>query len=361
MNLAAEIQQHTQRIDDYVSKNRLAQHSFDVDGPKTEDLLAYPPEIASSRAAVLRATTELNELLQGPMITRDIASHVFRMIHLQLIYRHKIVDRVPLQGDITYEDLAALIGMEVSPMRRILRHAITWRLFQEKTAGRISHSAASILLLENQESLDWLGFAVESSFPGVLRTVDAIGRWPDADEAWQTGSMLAHGTKDSKDNFYDYLSKNPEQSRRFGSAMSLHTKADNLSLSHVVDSLDWSKSSLVVDVGGNNGEAAFAIAEAFPTIRKIIVQDVAQVVTTAATKPGLNVSFMEHNFFAPQPVKNADVYFLRNILHNWTDKDAVQILRALIPALKCGATVLIADEVLPPQGSTTPQVERTMR
>jgi len=59
---------------------------------------------------------------------------------------------------------------------------------------------------------------------------------------------------------------------------------------------------------------------------------------------------MAHDFLTEQPVKNADVYFFRWIFHNWSDKYSIQILRALIPALKPGARVVINDNVLPEPG-----------
>lgn len=38
------------------------------------------------------------------------------------------------------------------------------------------------------------------------------------------------------------------------------------------------------------------------------------------------VSFAEHDFFTEQPIKDAEVYFFRWILHDWGDEDAVRIL-----------------------------------
>jgi hypothetical protein len=36
-----------------------------------------------------------------------------------------------------------------------------------------------------------------------------------------------------------------------------------------------------------------------------------------------------HDFFKPQPVKNASVYFLRSIIHDWPDAEAKKILKNL--------------------------------
>ena len=61
---------------------------------------------------------------------------------------------------------------------------------------------------------------------------------------------------------------------------------------------------------------------------------------------GHRIKFMHHDFFTEQPVKMADVYFLRWILHDWSDKYALIILRSLIPALKDGARIILFERVL---------------
>lgn len=56
------------------------------------------------------------------------------------------------------------------------------------------------------------------------------------------------------------------------------------------------------------------------------------------------MTFSEHDFFTPQPLA-ADIYMLKLILHDWPDKESVQILKSLTPAMKRGARVLFIDYV----------------
>jgi chemotaxis methyl-accepting protein methylase len=117
-------------------------------------------------------------------------------------------------------------------------------------------------------------------------------------------------------------------------------------------------------MGGAQGYAAFAIASAFPQL-KLIVQELASMVTPeniAAIPESLKsrVSFQVHDFFTEQDVQ-ADVYFIRWCMHNWSDKYAIKILRALIPALKPGARVLINDGVLPEPGTAGIVEEKALR
>jgi hypothetical protein len=51
----------------------------------------------------------------------------------------------------------------------------------------------------------------------------------------------------------------------------------------------------------------------------------------------------------------------RWVLHNWPDVHVQRILRALIPALKPGAKIIIFDEIMPPAGTMSLSVERYQR
>lgn len=70
---------------------------------------------------------------------------------------------------------------------------------------------------------------------------------------------------------------------------------------------------------------------------------------------------MEHNFFEPQPVKDADVYLMRMILHDWPDEKAVAILKHLAEAKKDGGRIVIMDMVLPVPGTGSPTLEAALR
>ena len=54
-----------------------------------------------------------------------------------------------------------------------------------------------------------------------------------------------------------------------------------------------------------------------------------------------------HDFFTPQPVKDAAVFLLRVVLHDWPDDFARKILLRLREAATPETKLLIADFVLP--------------
>lgn len=70
---------------------------------------------------------------------------------------------------------------------------------------------------------------------------------------------------------------------------------------------------------------------------------------------------MNHDMFNEQPVKNADVYFWRAVLHNWPDSFVIKAMQSLIPALKPGAKIIIQDHGLADPGEGRPADENYER
>lgn len=95
-------------------------------------------------------------------------------------------------------------------------------------------------------------------------------------------------------------------------------------VSHVINNYDWASLGevQVVDVGGSRGNVAISLTKCFPGL-KVLVQDMNKVIQDAENDVPQEVkgrvSFMAHDIFSPQTVE-ADVYYLRWILHNWPDK-----------------------------------------
>jgi 6-hydroxytryprostatin B O-methyltransferase len=123
----------------------------------------------------------------------------------------------------------------------------------------------------------------------------------------------------------------------------------------------------IPQVGGSSGHGSIALAKAFPELL-FIVQDLATNIedgraSVAATHPELasRIDFQAHDFFEPQPVRDADVYFLRMIIHDWPDSEAAVILRNTVQAMKPGARLVIMDTTLPAPGSVPATLERLLR
>lgn len=139
------------------------------------------------------------------------------------------------------------------------------------------------------------------------------------------------------------------------------------SLNALSSYFDWSNlpmNSSVVDIGGSQGHVSLHLAQIYPSLR-FTVQDLPEVVEGAEEKiPKVfkeRVQIMKHDMFTEQPMKGADVYLLRYVLHDWSDKYCIDILRKIIPALKRGSKVVIQDHLLPEIGSVTLLQEMQIR
>jgi hypothetical protein len=165
---------------------------------------------------------------------------------------------------------------------------------------------------------------------------------------------------------FQFFEEHPDRMRRFKAAMSFLQTFPGLENSYVLTGFDWASlgKATVVDVGGSHGLVSIDIAKAFPDLH-FIVQDLPKVIEDGRTKVPVDVAdrvtFMAHDFFTEQPVRDADVYYFRWIFHDWSDKYAVKILKALVPALKPGARIVLSERCLEPVGTLPLRQERWNR
>ncbi|KAI8932345.1 hypothetical protein NX059_010538 [Plenodomus lindquistii] len=109
-------------------------------------------------------------------------------------------------------------------------------------------------------------------------------------------------------------------------------------------------SATVVDVGGGVGGFCIQLSHLYPHL-KFIVEDRTPVLEQAKSMVWLAknhvalekgcVTFTPHDFFETNPVRGADVYWLRYILHDWFDGYCVQILSTIRVSMCPNSRVLI--------------------
>jgi hypothetical protein len=59
------------------------------------------------------------------------------------------------------------------------------------------------------------------------------------------------------------------------------------------------------------------------------------------------VKITEHNFFEPQPIKDASVFFLRFITHDWPNEYAKRILKHLGDTAQPSTKLVLMDNIVP--------------
>jgi hypothetical protein len=277
---------------------------------------------------------------------------------LHAIAKFKLANNVPFDSTITISELAKASGLDDSDCNRLVRHALTNRLFIEEAPGVIKQSAMTQAIATVPLLREWIEETCENMWSSAPRIVSAMEKWPGSEEPNETAYNLSHHTELP---FFADISqdKTGMRPKRFADSMSFFQANPTMRTDLIVDNYNWGEYKTVVDVGGSQGDLARVLVQRFPDI-KIVVQDLPEVIA-GAPKAVERVEFQTHDFFTEQPVKDADIYLFRMIFHNWGDKYCIQILRNLIPALKKGTRVVINDHVVPEPGNLSPFNERSVR
>ena len=273
--------------------------------------------------------------------------------------RLRIAQTFQLGHTTTYADIARAINMDEVDVTTLLRHAMTYRVFTEPVPGMVAHTPASRLLRERAD----LVRLIESGCPepGLVTTrYDAAGVAPHSSSQHSSPAAMSSSTSDMG-SATDGSAFEQKRMGSYATTIELFTQTPSFSLDSIVQLDDWRAIRTLIDVGGNRGQASFAIARRYPHMR-CIVQDVAKIVELTAAPPDLEgrVTFMVHDYFKEQRVL-ADAYLLRWVLHEWSDYHAVKILRSLIYGMQIGAKIIINDICLPKIEETSMYQQRFAR
>ncbi|KAL4802466.1 S-adenosyl-L-methionine-dependent methyltransferase [Aspergillus unguis] len=104
----------------------------------------------------------------------------------------------------------------------------------------------------------------------------------------------------------------------------------------------------LVDVAGGRGHEIQVFRERIPHAKgRFILEDLPNVVETSL--PGLDAEVIAFDLFKPQPVKDARIYYMKFVLHDWSDAQSLEILTHIREAMKAGYSTLIIEEFILPE------------
>lgn len=177
-------------------------------------------------------------------------------------------------------------------------------------------------------------------------------------DATDTAFHYARGTKES---FFEWIARHPADQEAFNSVMTMNRNLiDTEWYEHfpVEEKLQVSPDrALLVDIGGGIGHDLSRLKQHLPQLPgKLVVQDLPGVIGDIKEPLPEGVEAMVYNMFDPQPVKGAKAYYLRTVLHDWPDKQAVEILKTVREAMAEDSILLINEHNMaganPPKLST---------
>ncbi|KAI1396518.1 S-adenosyl-L-methionine-dependent methyltransferase [Hypoxylon fuscum] len=367
--LASIIERHTKTLEDELKGTPGA---FSLAFGALPQVSLNPP-VEAIRGELLETIDELRVRLLGPMgyLLGVLLPTPSLFGIFQTLYSFDIASHVPLSAEaISYGDLAGRIGVPEDDTRRLLQAAIAFHIFEEVTPEEsIRHNAVSSILSAPRMK-DGLGLFVEEQFSGVAKLVQSLKRFPGSGEPGHSASVIAlreekflkesgiasQEIADPTKNFFDYIAEDEKRVARFRSAMGLSTQSAAFSSSYFIKSLPWADRSqcpeTVVDIAGAGGELAEALLRAYPSVKKVVVLDLPEVVAGAKAPEDLagRLEYDCYNFLTEKMTRDADVYVFRHIFHDWSDQYGAKILKNLVPALKRGSKIWISEVVLPSLG-----------
>jgi hypothetical protein len=127
----------------------------------------------------------------------------------------------------------------------------------------------------------------------------------------------------------------------------------------VVEAFDFARGRTVVDVAGGQGVLLAAILRRHPHARGILF-NLPSVIESARTVLETNLSdridLVGGDFFQAVP-SGGDIYILKNIVHDWDDERAREILATCRRAMTASAATLLVIEPVVRQASQSRQAK----
>jgi C-methyltransferase len=222
--------------------------------------------------------------------------------------------------------------------------------------------ASHEILVEREDSTYALAPLGRTLLPGTAGSMRgavmmAGSRWmhdlwhPLADtlRTGKTGFEIKYGY-----GAWKFFAEHPDARRDFDEAMVNLTTTDAPSFARAVD---FSAAKRVCDVGGGRGTLLAHVLAQHPHLEGVLFDEEGVL---GRAQPVLDmwgvtdrVQLVGGNFFESVPA-GCDVYFLRQIIHDWGDARAIQILKTVRAAMQPGQRVLIYDMLRPDRVSQHP-------
>ncbi|CAL5868711.1 uncharacterized protein PFLUO_LOCUS2938 [Penicillium psychrofluorescens] len=357
---ANEIAGVARSLSDNLAARGLPEPSFEHGLPAPLQTDAPDSDALAARVKLLGVLDELRDLLTDPALLGSPELRNPSMSILALV-RLGIFEKFPSEGS-TIKDLAQQLNLNENLVRRLMSHAATYHVFFQEKLDFFVHTAGSRILTENEGMRSWMLVGLGETIPGALKIAEAISQNSNSEEPQHSGWSVQNATDLP---VFQALANMPERAKVFATAMSWLAQLPGYSPQYLIDNFPFGSGDItVVDVGGGIGHIARALVEHSPLVQ-CIIQDRSEVILQAGkTLPAQlqnRIRFQAHDFFQEQPIHGADVYLLRHVLHDWSNKYARKILQALIPALKPGAKVVLNDRIIPGYGEAHYLKEREGR
>ncbi|MEO6969149.1 MAG: methyltransferase [Rhodanobacteraceae bacterium] len=237
------------------------------------------------------------------------------------------------QGLSTPSELARSLNVNEDALYRTLRALATQGIFEESDGRRF----------RNSELSDRLRTGVPGSvrpafmFWGTEFYYRAFG---DMFRSIQTGEA----SKPDGMNEWEYMAQNPDVADIFDEAM---TNFSTMQAPMLAGAYDFGKWESIMDVGGGNGILLSCILKTYKNLRGVLA-DRANVLERASQRGFLEgelasrTTMQECDFFREVP-SGCRAYVMKNVIHDWDDAKARDILAHCRRAVPSNGVLLLVE------------------
>lgn len=244
-----------------------------------------------------------------------------------------IADLLWTKSEQSIDELASTLKVDSRSLFRLLRYLVSYQIFSQNSNSTFSlNPEASYLADEHPESIRHALLVTSGhrwNALGAIKQAIVTGK-PAFDVLYEK-------------TYYQYLAKDPEAAERFNAHMTTYTQEED---KLIAPFLPISDARTLIDIGGGQGQFLNEILSNFSHVYGILFD-----LENAFSQLRINQSqdrwkTQSGDFFESVP-RDADVYVLKRVLHNWSDEDCLRILSNIHHAMKKGSKILIIEGIVP--------------
>ncbi|KAK1997564.1 O-methyltransferase [Colletotrichum falcatum] len=321
----------------------------------------------AQRRRIIEAATKLINAVKDPADEWfDTTAQVAELGAKRLFAEWRVYDRIPLQGSISYAELAAAVDAEEALIRRIGGVLTSVNFLEQVGDGSVAHTKRSRVYANDHPIGLIFGMAWDNGLVPYVHLpayFEEYGR-REPQTMNRIPATYAYGVPER--SFYEMLQRDPARLGRFLRAMG--PIEDKMPIAGIYD-FGWvveraaadpsSGRPLLVDVGAGRGQSIRAIHRENPglPLDRCVLQDRPEVVEAVEGLDDEDMRLVRKqaiDFHAEQPVKGALTYWIRRCLHNYGDEICVNMLRIIAGAMAADSRLLIQEDVAanPPHWTT---------
>ncbi len=148
--------------------------------------------------------------------------------------------------------------------------------------------------------------------------------------------------RDNQMSYFSYIKTRPATEKLFSDAMSFVSSHEVSALVEQAG-MHIRTSCRVADIGGGQGIFLKEVLKKYPGVQGILF-DMEETVKNHVLE-NISCNIVGGDFFKEVP--EADIYLFKRVLHDWSNADAVEILKTCKRAAKPGAKVILYEMILP--------------